>query len=207
MPRVIITVPQSNPQPYRFQLDREVVNLGRGSDNDIIIDCGSISGKHAEMHRVKGGYELRDLGSTNGIKLNGNRQQVIALRSGMIAHLGDVSFEFTLTDEEQETLKIEKPYDDLPPIKEDSNKLPSRSHERVQEEEPAPAPRRRPQPVAQPSGGGFGSIILFLILAAAAFTAGLAIRHEKETGESLLKAVVNKGDTLEAAPTEDVPAE
>ena len=42
--------------------------MGRGSDNDIVIDSGSVSGSHAEMRRIEGGYELVDLGSTNGIK-------------------------------------------------------------------------------------------------------------------------------------------
>lgn len=88
MPRVIITVPEKNAQPYRFQLDRKVVSLGRGSDNDIVIESGSVSGKHAEMHRVEGGYELADLGSTNGIKYNGTRKNVVKLRPGMTVKLG-----------------------------------------------------------------------------------------------------------------------
>lgn len=175
--------------------------MGRGSDNDIIIDCGSISGKHAEMHRVKGGYELRDLGSTNGIKLKGNRQQVIILQSGMTAHLGDVSFEFSLTNDEQETLKQEKPYEDLPPIKDEEPKKKVRTNE---DGAAKPALRRRPEPVAQPAEVGFGMIIFFLVLAGAAFCVGLAVRHNKDTGESLLKAMVNKGDRVaeEAAPGE-----
>ena len=108
MPRVTITVPEKTPQPYRFQLDRQVVSLGRGSENDIPIDCGSVSVKHAEMLRVDGGYELKDVGSTNGIKLDGERREVISLKSGLTVKLGDVSFDFTLSDEEQEALAKEK---------------------------------------------------------------------------------------------------
>ena len=61
MPRVTITVPEKNAQPYRFQLDRPVVSLGRGSENDIAIESGSVSVHHAEMRRIEGGYELRDI--------------------------------------------------------------------------------------------------------------------------------------------------
>ena len=104
MPRVTITVPDSNPQPYRFQLDRRVATLGRGSNNDIVIDCGSVSVSHAEMRRIEGGYELRDLDSTNGIKLDGERMPVIPLRSGLSVKLGDVAFDFQLSDEECEAL-------------------------------------------------------------------------------------------------------
>ena len=102
MPRVTITVPDKMPQPYRFPLDRQVVMIGRGSENDIAIDCGSISVRHAEMVRIEGGYELRDLGSTNGIKLDGRRSDAIALRHGATVRLGDVAFDFQLSEEERD---------------------------------------------------------------------------------------------------------
>jgi pSer/pThr/pTyr-binding forkhead associated (FHA) protein len=174
MPRVTITVPEKTPQPYRFQLDRKSVTLGRGSDNDIAIDCGSVSVKHAEMRRVDGGYELRDLGSTNGIKQNGERREVIRLRNGQAVTLGDVEFDFLLTDEELDALAAEKsdaPME-LPPLKD----LP-------------PEPDTEDLEPDESSGGGFGMVLLFLILAAAAFAAGMAVRYQKETGDSWLDAV------------------
>ncbi len=198
MPRVLITVPEKNAQPYRFQLDRKVVTLGRGSDNDIVIDSGSVSGKHAEMHRVEGGYQLKDLGSTNGIKVDGNRQQVVSLRSGMSLKLGDVAFDFTLAEEELDVIARETPLQEA--VADRSSELP-----------PAPPreekPRRREQPrqvvVQQSSSGGIGMILLFLVLAAASFFAGLAIRHQKETDESLIKAMSNKGDFEKMEPIEE----
>ena len=202
MPRVIITVPEKSAQPYRFKLDREVVSLGRGSDNDIVIDSGSVSGKHAEMHRIKGGYELADSGSTNGIKHNGNRQQKISLRSGMSVKLGDVSFDFTLSEEELAVLDGENPsgHPPLPPVRPlDGNR------NRV---EPEPEQEEYPQAAARESeAGGIGMILLFLVLAAVCFAVGLGIRHEKDTGESLIKAVVNKDDVEKAAPAAAPPAE
>src|SRR5690606_14600509 len=104
MPRVTITVPDRNPQPYRFQLDRQAVNMGRGSDNDIVIEDGSVSVRHAVMERIEGGYQLRDLGSTNGIKLDGRASQIIPLRHGLSVKIGDVAFDFTLSDDEREAL-------------------------------------------------------------------------------------------------------
>lgn len=178
MPRVTITVPEKTPQPYRFQLDRQSVSLGRGSENDIAIDSGSVSVKHAEMLRIEGGYELRDVGSTNGIKLDGERMEVIPLCSGMTVKLGDVEFDFILSDEELDALAQEKPAtkDDsaaLPPLKE-------------------PEPRQLADVAASGGGGGFGMMLLFLILAAAAFIAGAAVRFQKETGASFLDAVIKK---------------
>lgn len=196
MPRVTITVPEKTPQPYRFQLDRQVVSLGRGSENDIPIDCGSVSVKHAEMLRVDGGYEVRDVGSTNGIKLDGERREVIPLKSGMTVKLGDVSFDFTLSDEEQEALAKEKSSGETAiqqkPEAGDIDLLPAR------------AASRKPVMV-NTSGGGFGMILLFLILAAAAFLAGMAVRFQKETGASLLEAVKSKSE--QSAPAKSTPAQ
>jgi hypothetical protein len=186
MPRVTITAPDKNAQPYRFLLDRQTVSLGRGSDNDIVIDCGSVSGKHAEMVRREGGYELRDVGSTNGIKVDGQRMDVIPLRQGTTVKLGDVSFDFQLSDEEREALAREKPFDFSPIIKE--KELPP-----IREEEAAAAPPRK-VPVSRPvqvgsSGGGFVMVLVFLILAGSAFFVGMAIRHQKDTGRPLLEAI------------------
>jgi pSer/pThr/pTyr-binding forkhead associated (FHA) protein len=107
MPRITITVPEKNAQPYRFQLDRQTVTIGRGSDNDIVIESGSVSVHHAEMRKIEGGYELHDVSSTNGIKLDGIRHQMIPLRSGATAKIGDVPFDFVLNDEESEALARE----------------------------------------------------------------------------------------------------
>ena len=108
MPRVTITIPDKAAQPYRFKLDREVVSLGRSDENDIVIDSASISGSHAKMRRVHGGYELIDLDSTNGIKKNGVRQERIALSNDIPVSLGDVEFGFELDAEELAALAEEK---------------------------------------------------------------------------------------------------
>ena len=179
MPRVTITVPEKNAQPYRFPLDREVVTLGRGSENDIAIDSGSVSVNHAEMRRIKGGYELADVGSTNGIKLDGERKQVVPLRSGMTVKIGDVSFGFVLSDEELEEISREKSPElpaarrepEVPPVTEKS------------------APRAPSYVPLAPRDSGFGPTLMFLILAAAAFFAGLYFRYQKETGGDLIQAI------------------
>jgi hypothetical protein len=200
MPRIIITVPDKTPQPYRFQLDRQTVTLGRGSDNDIAIDCGSVSVKHAEMRRVEGGYQLIDVGSTNGIKLDGERQGVIALRNGVSVTLGDVEFDFLLTAEEKEILSREKPeelsYPDEVGKEEPESSSEKSSHKKEDREEPE----------HEGGGCGFLMVLLFLILAAAAFFAGMAIRFQKETHGSLIDAIKAKSQVLKA-PAPPVPAE
>lgn len=194
MPRVTITVPEKTAQPYRFQLDRKVVTLGRGDENDIMIDSGSVSAHHAEMHRIEGGYELRDAGSTNGIKLDGDRFQVLPLRSGMTAHIGDVAFDFLLSDEERAVLASEKSTGVLP-VSRESDLPPA----------PAPPPRQQVIVTERTEGSGFAAVLVFLILAAAAFFAGLAVRFQKETGGSFFQAIANK--PAQSAPANLAPAD
>ncbi len=197
MPRVTITVPEKNAQPYRFQLDREVVSLGRGSENDIAIDSGSVSVHHAEMKRVAGGYELHDIGSTNGIKLNDERMAVIPLRNGALVSIGDVAFDFLLSEEELEILSRENQADASPILRE--AELPSAS--------PKPTPARPPSSAESSQSSGILATLLFLLLAGLAFFAGLAIRHQKETGKSLLDGIKARQPAAEAPAAPPVPVE
>jgi pSer/pThr/pTyr-binding forkhead associated (FHA) protein len=188
MPRVTITVPERNAQPYRFQLDREVVSLGRGSENDIAIDSGSVSVHHAEMRRIQGGYELCDVGSTNGIKLDGVRHETIPLRNGVTVHIGDVAFDFMLSDEENATLALEGPARTTALVAEPEKVLP-------------PKPASKPPSHAPTKSGGspLVSTLIFLILAALAFFTGLAVRYQKDTGDSLIRAI-QEHSAMKSAP-------
>ena len=202
MPRVTITVPERNPQPYRFQLDRQKVHLGRGSDNDIVVDCASVSVRHAVMERVEGGYQLRDLGSTNGIKLEGMPREMIPLRHGLSVKIGDVAFDFTLTDEEREALGREKPQEESPIIREDELEAPA-----ARKAAPKPAAPRPLASAQQPStAASFFMTLLFLLLAAGAFFVGLSIRHQKETGNSLIQDMKGKGAAAAPAAEGAKPA-
>ncbi len=57
-----------------FELDKEVMSVGRRDGNDIVIKDSSLSGHHADLirqdHEGKVVYVLRDNGSTNGTRVN-----------------------------------------------------------------------------------------------------------------------------------------
>ena len=60
-----------------FPLDKSPVLIGRGPDNDIVIDEESVSGEHAKIELVPSELMentidifLEDLGSTNGTYVN-----------------------------------------------------------------------------------------------------------------------------------------
>lgn len=54
-------------------LSIDIVNLGRDIVNEIIINDPEISRKHARFVKVSSGYQLEDLGSTNGTYVNGQK--------------------------------------------------------------------------------------------------------------------------------------
>lgn len=182
MPRLVFTVPGRNPQPYRFQLDRRSVSIGRSAENDITIDDASVSLKHAVMERLEGGYHLRDVGSTNGIKLEGKKSETIPLRHGLTVKIGDVAFDFTLTDEERAALNREKPEEQSPIIKEDPLEAPAAAEAGGAVRRPRPAGsnveyvfKSGPGPVAN-----FVMTALFLALALAAFWIGMCLKYKKD---------------------------
>ncbi len=57
----------------RRELDDRVVVLGRSGECDIRVDDPNVSRRHAEIRREDGGYWIVDLGSTNGVTVNGKR--------------------------------------------------------------------------------------------------------------------------------------
>jgi pSer/pThr/pTyr-binding forkhead associated (FHA) protein len=56
-----------------IQLVRDVLSMGRRESCDICIRYPNVSGVHAELHFRDGYWRIRDLNSTNGVKVNGLR--------------------------------------------------------------------------------------------------------------------------------------
>lgn len=54
-------------------LIRDKVTIGRRESCDVCLRYPNISGKHCELTYQEGYWMIRDLGSTNGIKVNGIR--------------------------------------------------------------------------------------------------------------------------------------
>ncbi|MDD5697893.1 MAG: FHA domain-containing protein [Victivallaceae bacterium] len=53
-----------------FELDKEVVTVGRTEQSDICIKDATISTSHCEFTRSGDSYILKDCGSTNGTRIN-----------------------------------------------------------------------------------------------------------------------------------------
>jgi len=89
---VMITPPAPGAE---FALTAERVRIGRAEDLDIWVNHRSISREHAEIQKEPdGGLRLIDLGSANGVRVNGEDVQNALLGSGDVIELGQVRFRF-----------------------------------------------------------------------------------------------------------------
>jgi len=93
MASIIFLVPDQ--EPVEYSLDGiDQVTIGRGPENQIVVDHASLSGSHAVIQNLGGVYQLSDLGSTNGSYLEGEPITEVALYNGARPMLGHVEAVF-----------------------------------------------------------------------------------------------------------------
>mgnify|MGYP000450960564 CR=1 FL=1 len=76
-----------------FKITKSVTNIGRGVEADIQIDDTSVSRLHCAI--VLGSEVIvRDLGSTNGTVVDGDRASESVLRDGSIIKIGNITLTY-----------------------------------------------------------------------------------------------------------------
>jgi pSer/pThr/pTyr-binding forkhead associated (FHA) protein len=83
-------------QGSEFTLDREQLSVGRGPGVDIAIEDPTVSKQHASIEFSGEGFRIRDLGSTNGISVNGAPSRASSLKHGDCFQVGDVKFQLVV---------------------------------------------------------------------------------------------------------------
>jgi hypothetical protein len=81
----------------RYVLDGPTATLGRSRECDCVLNDPNVSRRHAELRRgPTGDWEIVDLESTNGVKVNGRHVETSRLRPGDEVVLGTVRFTFDI---------------------------------------------------------------------------------------------------------------
>jgi pSer/pThr/pTyr-binding forkhead associated (FHA) protein len=89
---VMLTQPSPGAE-FALPVDRDA-RLGRSEEVDCPINHRSVSREHAQIRRDADGYVIEDLGSANGVTVNGRAVKDKPLRSGDIIELGQVVFRY-----------------------------------------------------------------------------------------------------------------
>ena len=91
----VLTIAEGKGRGQKFQFDAESVTIGRGAENDVVLNDAGVSRTHARIERKSASWMLLDNGSANGTELNGAPlQKPSALRAGDRIGVGPVTFEF-----------------------------------------------------------------------------------------------------------------
>jgi len=77
-------------------------SIGRGPDVDLAFPDAAMSREHASLEWADGQLRLRDLGSMNGIRVNGAAVQVADLKHGDRFQLGEHVFQLVLEQRRRE---------------------------------------------------------------------------------------------------------
>jgi len=81
-----------------FELKAEKTTVGRVPDNTFEIPEASVSSHHAEIHLRGNEVFIKDLNSTNGTFVNGEKVSEVVLKPGQILRLGMVEMRLETAD-------------------------------------------------------------------------------------------------------------
>jgi hypothetical protein len=141
-PAITLTLRAADGSTRRVSVESPSFSIGRGADNDLVIDDASLSRRHAVLTHIGGVAQVTDCGSRNGTRLNGRGVSGTATLND-----GDV---LTFGERCDVTVHLAAPAASPPPSTDHRLAAPPL---RPAPEPPAPAtpaPAPRPAPAANP---------------------------------------------------------
>lgn len=82
----------------RWVVNGPRVGIGRTPDNQIQLNNMALSRRHAELTQADGCWTLRDLGSRNGVFVNGKRREQHGINDGDVIVIGKFRLDVKLDD-------------------------------------------------------------------------------------------------------------
>lgn len=78
-----------------FPLKKSIIDIGRHSDNDLVLDDPHVSRHHAQLRAIRNRFVIFDVGSTGGTFLNGKPISKATLQTGDVIRIGVVNLIYT----------------------------------------------------------------------------------------------------------------
>jgi len=105
MPKLIITMPGGETETREIAEDS--ATIGRAPDNAIVVDDVGCSRRHCQLLRISSGFEIVDLNSRNGMKINGRKKNRALLTDGDLIEIGGVKLTFRDRSGAEEEIALE----------------------------------------------------------------------------------------------------
>ena len=140
-----LTVRKGPQQGQAYPLVSSMITVGRDPMADIVIADPEVSRQHARLTRTAEGYEIQDLGSTNGTFVDGQRLtgDPVRLESGQAISMGtNVTLVFEAADDPMATVVSSEPELDIPDVPDVEEE-----QEQEQEQEQPPVAEEAPEPL------------------------------------------------------------
>jgi len=94
MPRLVIERPGQEQQVFELPADRPIY-VGRAESNDLVLRETSVSRRHAMLSpSLEGHWMVKDLGSANGIFINGKSVKETNLKDSDVLNIGEYSLRY-----------------------------------------------------------------------------------------------------------------
>jgi pSer/pThr/pTyr-binding forkhead associated (FHA) protein len=100
--RLVLVVTAGNSPGTEIELTSPRMIFGRGPGVDVQVADKSMSRQHFSVEIVGGGARACDLGSTNGLTVNGKRADCADLSHGDRLRAGEHEFRFLIEEVERE---------------------------------------------------------------------------------------------------------
>jgi len=148
-----------------FELVDQEINIGRELDNTLRLADPSISRHHALLRRTPSGFQIEDLGSSNGVLINGAKVPASPVHHGDRITLGQLQLTFIdppqgetnplgtmrMNLEEMARIQAGDTHPAFPPRKVQAEAPAPQPPPPVPEPTPMPAPMPAPAPARPPA--------------------------------------------------------
>src|SRR5215470_16239055 len=97
---MLILVLNEEGSEQTLKLAQDLITIGRSRENIIVVKNKKASRAHAKIERIGSTYQITDLGSGNGTKVNGSKIDFHTLAAGDEIKIGDATLLLKSIDEE-----------------------------------------------------------------------------------------------------------